>query len=54
VVDLKRDGFGITEEGRPKKQYCCGHYKELGHNRKGCRNRQKEREVIVIMSSNSK
>jgi hypothetical protein len=43
----------ITEERRPKKQYRCGHCKELGHNRKGCRNGRKEREVVAIVSSNS-
>jgi hypothetical protein len=43
----------ITEEKRPKKQYRCGYCKELGHNRKGCRNGRKEREVIVIVNNNS-
>ena len=38
-------------EGRPKKQLHCGHCKELGHNRRGCRNRRKEPEVIIVVSS---
>jgi hypothetical protein len=40
-----------TEERPNKKQYRCGHCKELGHNRKGCRNGRKEPEVVVISSS---
>jgi hypothetical protein len=37
-------------EGRPKKQLRCGHCKELGHNRRGCRNGRREPEVVVISS----
>ena len=28
-----------TTEDKPKRQLRCSHYKELGHNRRGCRNR---------------
>jgi hypothetical protein len=33
-----------------KKQLRCGHCKELGHNRRGCRNGRREPEVVVISS----
>ena len=40
-------------EGRPKKQLCYGHCKELGHNRRGYRNGRRELEVIVISNETS-
>ena len=40
-------------EGRPKKQLRCGHCKELGHNRRGCRNGRREPEVMIISSEAS-
>ena len=39
---------------RPKKQYRCGHCKELGHNRKGCRNGRRDQEIMVVISSSDK
>ena len=40
-----------TTEDKPKRQLRCGYCKELGHNRRGCRNRRKEPEVIIVVSS---
>jgi hypothetical protein len=42
-----------TTEERPSKKYRCSHCEQLGHNRKGCRNRRKELEVVSVNSEES-
>jgi hypothetical protein len=38
-------------EGKPKRQLKCGHCKQVGHNRRACRNGRKEPEVVLLNSS---
>ena len=38
-------------KGKPKRQLKCGYCKQVGHNRRGCRNRRKQPEVVLLNSS---
>ena len=37
-------------ENKPKRELRCSHYKQIGYNRRGYRNRRKELEVVVVDS----
>ena len=41
-------------KGKPKRQLKCGYYKQVGYNRKGCQNKRKQLEVILLNSSTNK